>query len=151
MATSANTGRADKIASFILPVYAGIVLVTASSMVRQWHQSPSSHTGGWGAGILDAASSIGAILIAGSIFWRIIKVGRLQAAGRSPELGDDERVRHIEGQSAGFAVMVMFVVLGLFPLIAEYVRNVSSVSLSQAALLVLMASWLGRLLWLNRD
>ena len=151
MIAKASRGSGDFVYSFFLPVWTGAALIFATSMIRHWHQTPSIESGLWSTRILDIASSLGAILVFGTIVWRMVKKGRILGAGRPTQSEADERLRYIGGQAAAFAMAITILVLGLFPAYAGHFRDISAVSLSYATCLILMVSWLGRLLWLNRD
>jgi uncharacterized membrane protein YidH (DUF202 family) len=149
MGEKTNPSSGDNIAVTAW-LYASISLINGSAMIQHWHAAPTGTSGGVGRIILESASSLGDILMLASVVWLVLRKTRLEAAGRMAE-SDDERVRHIQGQAAIFAVAVIFLVLVLFPLVAKYFREVSAGSLSYAASLILMTSWVGRLVWLNRN
>jgi drug/metabolite transporter (DMT)-like permease len=132
-------------------LFVGAALIFGSGMLQHWHQSPPAQWGNSSKMILDGAFTLGAFCVIGSIYWQILRKRRLGSAGECVEVECDERVRYIQGQAALFALAVIILVLGIFPMFAKHLTDISSESLSNAAMLIVLASWIGRLLWLNRD
>jgi hypothetical protein len=151
MHAGTRADRAGAVAGFNLMFWVGVVLIFGTGMIQHWHQSQPVIGGIWSRVIFDATLSLGVICIIPSLYRRALRKKRLAGAGESAVVEYDERVRYIQGQAALFAIAVMLLVLGLFPMYQGLFRGVSSESLSNAAMLILLASWIGRALWLNRD
>jgi drug/metabolite transporter (DMT)-like permease len=151
MLASSKTDRAGVVAGFTLPFFAGVALIFGSGMIQHWHQPQPVLQWTWSRIVFDAALALGVVCIIPSLYRRALRKNRLEGAGESAEVEYDERVRHIQGQAALFAMAVMILALGLFPMFEGLFHGVSSESLANAAMLILLASWIGRALWLNRD
>jgi hypothetical protein len=148
---SSKSGAPGIATGFNLMFWVGVALIFGTGMIQHWHQSQPVIGGMSGRIIFDVTLSLGVICIVPSLYRRALRKKRLAGPGGAVEVEFDERVAHIQGQAALFAVAVMLLVLGLFPMYQGLLRSVSSESISNAAFLILLASWVGRALWLNRD
>ena len=151
MNESTKSGAPGIAAGFNLMFWVGVALIFGTGMIQHWHQTQPLIGGMSGRIIFDTTLSLGVICIVPSLYRRALRKKRLAGDGGSAEVEFDERVGYIQGQAALFAVAVMLLVLGLFPIYQGVLRSVSPESLSNAAILILLASWIGRALWLNRD
>jgi hypothetical protein len=151
MRCSSVADRIGVLGGFNLMFWVGVALIFGTGMLQHWHQSQPLIGGARGRIIFDITLSLGVICQLPTFYRRALRKKRLAGAGGAVEVEFDERLGQIQGQAALFAVAVMLLVLGLFPMYQGLLRSVSTESLSSAAVLVLLASWIGRALWLNRD